>query len=52
MDSEFSIMLYPKNTTKLIPKYDLRVFPGTTSITNFFINQETEIAQIIWIERI
>lgn len=41
IDSELSIMLYPKDTTKLIPKYDFRVFPGTTSVTIFFVNQAT-----------
>lgn len=52
IDSELSIIFYPKDTTKLIPKYDFRVFPGTTSVTIFFVNQETEIAQVIWTEMI
>lgn len=47
IDSELSIMLYPKDTTKLISEYNFRVFPGATSVIAFFINKETEIAQII-----
>ena len=41
IDSELSIMFYPKDTGKLILKSYFRAFPGSTSVTTFLIDQET-----------